>query len=72
MYTSVASGQIKVVVDAVDKKDTFQNDLDSTLTVFDWCELRIPSSATSACSGVLCEPSTSARRDEKRSSAATS
>jgi hypothetical protein len=36
MFTSVASGQVKVVVDAVDKKDTFQNDLDSTLTVFDW------------------------------------
>ncbi len=36
MYTSVKNGQIKVVVDAVDKKDTFQNDLDSTLTVFDW------------------------------------
>ncbi len=36
MYSSVASGRVKVVVDAVDKKDTFQNGLDSTLTVFDW------------------------------------
>lgn len=36
MYTSVASGRVHVVVDAVDKKDTFQNDLDSQLTVYDW------------------------------------
>ena len=36
MYTTVESGRIKVVVDAVDKHDTFQNDLDSVVTVFDW------------------------------------
>jgi Mg-chelatase subunit ChlD len=36
MYTAVESGRIHVTVDAVDKQDTFQNDLDSEVTVFDW------------------------------------
>lgn len=36
MFTRVESGQVHVTVDAVDKKDNFQNDLDSELTVFDW------------------------------------
>jgi len=36
MYTQVSSGRVHVTVDAVDKKDTFQNDLDSELTVYDW------------------------------------
>lgn len=36
MFTDVKSGRIHVVVDAVDKRDTFQNDLDSELSVYDW------------------------------------
>lgn len=36
MFTQVDSGKVHVVVDAVDKKDTFQNDLDSELTIYDW------------------------------------
>lgn len=52
MYTEVSSGRVHVVVDAVDKKDTFQNELSSQLTVYDWWaparKRRIPLEQTAA------------------------
>ncbi len=36
MFTSVKDGRVHVVIDAIDKRDTFQNGLDSVLTVYDW------------------------------------